>query len=250
VFDADRPGPDLFVNSITRKAMYTRCAQRAGLPDAKDLTRNIPSSIQHIVVMCDGTPSGDRAVRLADAISQSTGADVRAVTWLPDGYALDGEAPIEKFLASVTRQLYRITTMTGFWRLELLAGHVDPQLAQVCSKDSAQLLIVPGSRSLGSPGYRWTPMAGIPVVCVVQDTEACGEQAILHARADARSQLDAQGAAAIVTAAHTVHAVARRSREEITKPSCPYVHVQTEPAAPSYLVGAHSSSNSLSLTAS
>ncbi len=230
--------------------MYTRCAKRPALPAARNVAQSVPSSIKHIVVMCDGTPSGDGAVRLADAISQSTGADVRAVTWLPDGYALDGEAPIEKFLASVTRQLYRITTMTGFWRLELLAGHVEPQLGQLCSKDAAQLLIVPGSRSVGNPGYRWTPIAGIPVVCVVQDIESCGEQATLHARPDARSQLDAQAAAAIVTAAHTVRAVARRSREEIAKPSCPYVHVQTEPAASSYLVDAHSSSNSLSLTAS
>ncbi|MES2358985.1 MAG: hypothetical protein V4529_11705 [Gemmatimonadota bacterium] len=230
--------------------MYTRCAQRLGPPDAKDIARSIPSSIQHIVVMCDGTPSGDGALRLADAISQGTGASVRAVTWLPDGYALYGEAPIEKFLASVTRQLYRITPMAGFWRLELLAGHVDMRLALLCATESAQLLIVPGALSLASPGYRWTPMAGIPAVCVVQDTEPCGEQAILHARADARSQLDAHVAAAIVTAAHTVHAVAHRSRGEYAKPSCPYVHVQTEPAVASYLVGAHSSSNSLSLTAS
>ena len=230
--------------------MYTRCAQQLGPPDAKDIARSIPSSIQHIVVMCDGTPSGDGTLRLADAISQSTGASLRAVTWLPDGYALEGEAPIEKFLACVTRQLYRVTPMAGFWRLELLAGHVDMQLAQLCAAESAQLLIVPGSLSLGRPGYRWTPMAEIPVVCVVQDTAACGEQATLHARADARSQLDAHVAAAIVTAAHTVRAVAHSSREEYAKPCCPYVHVQTEPAVANYLVGAHSSSNSLSLTAS
>ncbi len=85
--------------------------------------------------------------------------------------------------------------MAGFWRLELLAGHVDMRLALLCATESAQLLIVPGALSLASPGYRWTPMAGIPAVCVVQDTEPCGEQAILHARADARSQLDAHVAA-------------------------------------------------------
>jgi hypothetical protein len=123
--------------------MQNQSVVRVGLTDVKNIAQDIPSSIQHIVVMCDGTPSGDKALRLANAISQSTGASVRAVTWLPVGYALDGDAPIENFLASVTRQLYRITTMVGFWRLELLTGCVDQRLAQLCSQEAAALLIVP-----------------------------------------------------------------------------------------------------------
>lgn len=133
--------------------------------DAENLAQDIPSSIQHVVVMCDGTPGGDRALRLANAISQSTGASVRAVTWLPVGYALDGDAPIENFLASVTRQLYRVTTMVGFWRLELLTGRIDHRLAQLCLREAAALLIVPcaAAESLAS---RWTLTTGIPVACV------------------------------------------------------------------------------------
>lgn len=214
--------------------------------DAENLAQDIPSSIQHVVVMCDGTPGGDRALRLANAISQSTGASVRAVTWLPVGYALDGDAPIENFLASVTRQLYRVTTMVGFWRLELLTGRIDHRLAQLCLREAAALLIVPcaAAESLAS---RWTLTTGIPVACVRGKTSRCGEQVILCTRADARSQRRAHFMAAIVTAAHTM---SRVSADRYTRRPCPYVQVQAVPMLPAYFVGAHSSSNNLSLTAS
>ena len=219
---------------------------QVALMDAENLAQDVPSSIQHVVVMCDGTPGGDNALRLANAISQSTGASVRAVTWLPVGYALDGDAPIENFLASVTRQLYRVTTMVGFWRLELLTGHIDHRLAQLCSQEAAALLILPsgGAESLAS---RWTLMTGIPVACVGGKTAHCGEQVILCTRADARSQRHAHLMAAIVTAAHTMN---RTSADRYARRPCPYVQVQTVPMLSAYFVGAHSSSNNLSLTAS
>ena len=250
MLSAHRASPDRSVTLITHKPMYTKCTRGPGLPNANDVARNIPSSIQHIVVMCDGSPSGDRALRLADAISRSTGASVRAVTWLPDGYSLDGEAPIENFHASVTRQLYRVTTMIGFWRLELLTGRVDQQLARLCSRESAQLFIVPYSRTPGKRDPQSTVVAGVPVVCVFQDSSACGERVVLYARADPASRRDAEVAAAVITASHTMHAMIDRSSHRGAKPSCPYVRVQTVTAAAPYLAAAHSSSNSLSLTAS
>lgn len=229
--------------------MCTQSVPRVGLTDAENLAQDIPASLQHVVVICDGTPGGDKALHLANAISQSTGASVQAVTWLPVGYALDGDAPIENFLASVTQQLYRVTTMVGFWRLELLTGYVDQQLAQLCSQEAAALLIIP-SRSAESLAPRWTLMTGIPVACVAGKTALCGEQVILCTRADAKSQHHAHFMAAIVTAAHTMSMACRTSPDRYTKRPCPYVQVQTVPMVPAYFAGAHSSSNNLSLTAS
>lgn len=230
--------------------MNTQLVPRVGLTDAEKLAQDIPVSLQHVVVMCDGTPSGDSALRLADAISQGTGASVRAVTWLPVGYALDGEAPIEKFLASVTQQLYRTTTRIGFWRLELLAGRIDQQLAQLCSMEMAALLIVPGSGSVGSSVSQWTLTTGIPVACVAGKTARCAEQVILYTRADARSQHHAHFMATIITAAHTMSMAHRTFPDRYTKRPCHYVQVQVVPMEPAYFVAAHSSSNNLSLTAS
>jgi hypothetical protein len=93
-------------------------------------------------------------------------------------------------------------------------------------------------------------MTGIPVVCVGGETAHCGEEVIICTRADAKSQHHARFMAAIVTAAHTMSMACRTSPDRYTKRPCPYVQVQTVPMVPTYFVGAHSSSNNLSLTAS
>lgn len=205
--------------------MQTQYDLRAGLPDAENLDQDIPTPIKHVVVMCDGTPGGDKALRLADAISRTTGASIRAVTWLPVGYALDGDAPLEQFLESVTRQLYRITEMVGFWRLELLTGCIGQQLAQLCTQEAAALLIVPSLRA-ESLTPEWAVMTGIPAACIAGKTMRCSEQVILYARADARSQRHAHFMAAIVTAAHTMSTACRISPDRYTQRPRPYVQVQ------------------------
>jgi len=106
-----------------------------------------PPLLQRIVVVCDGTAAGDCAPRLANAISRSTSAIVRAVTWLPTTAAgainLAGSTPVETFLDAVTQQLYRTTDMPGCWRLELLMGNRLLGLARICREEEATMIIMP-----------------------------------------------------------------------------------------------------------
>jgi nucleotide-binding universal stress UspA family protein len=184
----------------------------------------MPMSMQHVVVVCDGSVQGDGALRLADALAQSAGATVRAVTWLPTDYSLDGDAPIETFLASVTQQLYRTTTRLGFWRLELLMGDIAQHLARLCAEESASVVILPETLHAGIIGPRWTLRTGIPAAYVDSDPQEVGDQIVLCTCADAWSQRHAHVAAALMTAVRTIRMTARHRR---VTPPCPYVQVQT-----------------------
>lgn len=117
-----------------------------------------PPLLQRIVVVCDGTIAGDSAPRLADAISRSTSAIVRAVTWFPTTAAgainLVGSTPIETFLDAVTQQLYRTTAMPGCWRLELLVGNQLPGLARICREEEATMIIMPAQFCHADHGSR------------------------------------------------------------------------------------------------
>jgi hypothetical protein len=114
---------------------------------ARRIPEIAPPVPPRIVVVCDGTIAGDSAPRLADAISRSTSAIVRAVTWLPTTDAgaihLVGSTPIESFLDGVTQQLYRTTAMPGNWRLELLMGDPLPGLTRICREEVATLIVMP-----------------------------------------------------------------------------------------------------------
>ena len=179
----------------------------------KPIARSIPMTractvLQRIVVVCDGTVSGDAAPSLADAISRSTSAIVRAVTWLPasviSAIHLLGSTPIETFLETVTRQLYRTTTRVGFWRLELLVGNPSRALARICREEEATLIIVPGQLCDAGAGPQLTLETELPVACVFDHVAEDEERVLLSAPSDPRSQRSARIAAAVIATLHPV----------------------------------------------
>jgi len=222
---------------------------RAVFPDVAMRVSSIPSSIQHVVVVCDGSALGDGALRVAEALAQSTGATVRAVTWLPKSCSLDGDVSIETFLASVTQQLYRTTKMLGFWRLELLVGNIPKHLARLCATESASVVILPETSHVGLIGPRWTLRTGIPAAYV--DSHPHGEDHIvLCACSDSESQRRAHAIAALLTAARTTGLTGRRRRIKLPSP-----YVQVQPLHHRAVFGtpgtsANFSSNNLSVAAS
>jgi hypothetical protein len=182
--------------------------------------------LRNIVVVCDGTSEGDSALRLADAVACSTSVRVRAVTWLsPEAMrALDvpGTTPIENFLGGVTQQMQRTTEMLGFWRLTLLVGNPQRELARVCREDAASLVIVPGVLCTEDVGPGLALAAGVPVAYVFNLPDG-KDYILLSAGADLRSQHLARAAAAAMTALRPRVRVMLGRENYPTFPVCPQV---------------------------
>lgn len=178
----------------------------------------------NIVVVCDGTPQGDRALRLADVIARGTSARVRAVTWLSPqamhAFDIPGTTPIETFLNGVTLQMQRTTEMMGFWRLTLLVGNPQREVARICREDAASLVIVPGTLCTEEIGPRLALAAGVPVACVF-DLPNGEDSILLSAGADLRSQHLAQAASAVMTTLRPTSQVMLGYENRPTFPVCP-----------------------------
>lgn len=105
----------------------------------------VAPALQHVVVVCDGTPRGDAAARLADSIAAATGASVRATTILalPGPVASWPNDPVIATLEAANQQLFRVTREPGLWRLTLLTGRWPERLLAVCGEEHADLVVLP-----------------------------------------------------------------------------------------------------------
>lgn len=101
--------------------------------------------LQHLIVICNGTPHGDAAGHLAESIAAATGSTVRAMTVLavPDPRTPWMNDPVLATLEAANDQLYRVASEPGLWRLTLLTGRWPERLLNVCAEEHAELIILP-----------------------------------------------------------------------------------------------------------
>jgi hypothetical protein len=141
---AGRPGPHAR-RAAWRSAMApahlggaSSQASGASLASATDATSARPRCVpSRVIVLCDGTPAGDAACRLARRFADQVDAAVRAIALLPRA-AIDGssergseDGPIERFLDDVTAQLYRTAANPGLWQLTLVVHDLPGELRRI-----------------------------------------------------------------------------------------------------------------------
>lgn len=159
---------------------------------------------EHVIVLCDGTPDGDSACRLAQQIAERDEASVRALALFPlaalerDSSGPDAPGPIESFLDDVNAQLVRTTSNPGAWRLALVVRDLAGELQRTCAEFDADTIILPGTvcatdaNVMGAisavSGDSHAPCANPSVLCVVgRDDGPVTRLAPASPRADART---------------------------------------------------------------
>ncbi|HEV2643436.1 MAG TPA: universal stress protein [Candidatus Elarobacter sp.] len=163
------------------------------------------TTLQRVIVVCDGVPEGDNAAQLAASIARNTSASVRAVTWLTPtvahaAAAMD-KAPIEEMLDRVTQQLYRCTRNPGFWRLALVTGDFAPAVSKIVRTEQADLVIIPGPHATADAAARIARATGMPVARVFGRIDREDFRVRITVAHQAASQRMARIAASVITTA-------------------------------------------------
>jgi len=110
--------------------------------------RGAPHSV---IVLCDGTPAGDGACRLAERFAKQGGATVYAFALLPPNALTDTSdandtstlGPIEAFLDRVDAQLRRTASAPAMWPLTLVVRDLEGELQRACASFGIDTIIVP-----------------------------------------------------------------------------------------------------------
>lgn len=138
-----------------------------------------------IIVLCDGTPAGDSACRLAERFTKH-GAAVYAFAFLPpdtlsgacDTSDTSAIGPIESFLDRVAVQLRRTASAPEMWPLTLVVHDLEGELQRACASFAIDTIIVPAALCAGAASVLGAASAAIsaaarsgvgsaPVLCVV-----------------------------------------------------------------------------------